>query len=81
MRVKKAAGEIDRFPGGRKSGSAWITPRMREARLAAKTQEFRASQAQRPPTPFARRRGRPSMDELILLAKARIAELRAQLRA
>jgi hypothetical protein len=29
-RVKKAAGLIKRFPGGRKSGSAWVTPRMRE---------------------------------------------------
>src|SRR6516162_7578582 len=29
-RAKKAAGEIDRFPGGRKSGPRWVTPRMWE---------------------------------------------------
>jgi hypothetical protein len=28
MRAKKAAGKIERFPGGRKSGAGWVTPRM-----------------------------------------------------
>jgi hypothetical protein len=37
-RAKKAAGEIERFPGGRKSGSRWITPRMREERLISAMQ-------------------------------------------
>jgi hypothetical protein len=37
MRAKKAAGEVKRFPGGRKSGVRWVTTRMREeATLAAR---------------------------------------------
>jgi hypothetical protein len=77
-RAKKAAGEIERFPGGRKSGSRWFTPRMREKRAMAEMQEFRgvdAHRSQRPP----RRRGRPPMNDLLMRAKARIAELRAKL--
>jgi hypothetical protein len=26
-RARKAAGEIERFPGGRKAGAGWVTPR------------------------------------------------------
>src|SRR5947207_2746805 len=33
MRAKKAAGEIERFPGGRRSGARWVTARMREAKV------------------------------------------------
>jgi hypothetical protein len=33
--VKKNAGLIDRFPGGRKSGERWVTARMRKRQLEA----------------------------------------------
>jgi hypothetical protein len=72
MHAKKAAGEIKRFPGGRKSGSRWVTPRMWEERTIAAMQRFGAQQeASRAPTP---------LEDLLLRAKARLAELRAQLR-
>ena len=48
MRAKKAAGEIDRFPGGRKSGARWVTPRMRELReieAMRRVQDARAARA------------------------------------
>jgi hypothetical protein len=35
MRAKKKAGLIARFPGGRKSGSPWITHRMRQREMEA----------------------------------------------
>jgi len=71
MRAKKAAGEIERFPGGRKSGARWVTSRMREERAVATIQARSLS-----PSP---RRDRPSMNDLLRQAKARIAELRVQL--
>jgi hypothetical protein len=72
MHAKKAAGEIKRFPGGRKSGSGWITPRMREERATEALQRFGAQQeASRAPTP---------LEGLMLRAKARLAELSARLK-
>jgi hypothetical protein len=35
MRAKKNAGLIARFPGGRKPGDQWITPRMRQREVEA----------------------------------------------
>jgi hypothetical protein len=62
MRAKKAAGEIDRFPGGRKSGPRWVTPRMWEMRQIETMQCLRAAhEAFRPPPPPPRRRGRPTL--------------------
>ena len=49
-RAKKAAGEIDRFPGGRKSGARWVTPRMWEKRQMETMQRLRAErEALEPP--------------------------------
>jgi hypothetical protein len=70
-RAKKTAGEIKRFPGGRKSGSGWITRRMWEERAIETLQRFGAQQEASRPTP---------LEDLLLRAKARLAELRAQLR-
>ena len=84
MHAKKAAGEIERFPGGRKSGGHWITPRMRELReIEAMRRVQDARDALRPPSPPPRRRGRPSnaelaarlTPELIVQAKARLVEM------
>jgi hypothetical protein len=73
MRAKKAAGEIDRFPGGRKSGSGWVTPRMWEKRQIEAMQRLRAErEALQPPPPPPRRRGRPT-----LLARVQAQTLRA----
>jgi hypothetical protein len=75
-RAKKAAGEIGRFPGGRKSGPRWVTPRMRELReIEAIRRVQDARDALRSPSPPPRRRGRPSNAELVSQAKARIAKL------
>jgi hypothetical protein len=35
MREKKKAGLIARFPGGRKPGDRWVTPRMRQREMEA----------------------------------------------
>ena len=52
MRARKAAGEIDRFPGGRKSGARWVTPRMWEKRQMETMQRLRAErEALEPPLP------------------------------
>jgi hypothetical protein len=60
----KAAGQIDRFPGGRKSGTAWVTPRMWEQRQIERMQRLRAArEALEPPPPPRRRRGRPTLIE------------------
>ena len=76
-RAKKAAGEIDRFPGGRKSGPRWVTPRMWERRQMETMQRLRAErEALEPPPPPPRRRGRPT---LIAQAQAQIARALAQL--
>jgi hypothetical protein len=75
MRAKKAAGEIERFPGGRKAGARWVTQRMREERAIAEIRELRAESAH----DSLRRRNRPLTDDLVMRAKARIAEIRAQL--
>jgi hypothetical protein len=87
MRAKKAAGEIDRFPGGRKSGPQWVTPRMWERRQMETMQRLRAERdALEPPSQPPRRRGRPSNPNWhrgslrIAQAKAQIAGLRAKLR-
>jgi hypothetical protein len=62
MHAKKAAGEIERFPGGRKSGPGWITPRMWEKRQMETMQRLRAErEALEPPPPPPRRRGRPTL--------------------
>jgi hypothetical protein len=51
-RAKKAAGEIDRFPGGRKSGAGCVTPRMSERQQIETTQHIRAARdALQPPPP------------------------------
>jgi hypothetical protein len=36
MRAMKKAGLIARFPGGRKSGDAWVTPRMRQRQTTSR---------------------------------------------
>jgi hypothetical protein len=61
MRAKKAAGEIDRFPGGRKSGAGWVTPRMWEKRQIETMQRLRAEREALEPRPTRRRRGRPTI--------------------
>jgi hypothetical protein len=79
MHAKKAAGEITRFPGGRKSGSGWITPRMWEMREIETMQRIRAErEARQPPSTPPRRRGRPSNAELVKRAKAELTEALAQ---
>jgi hypothetical protein len=35
MRIKKNAGLLDRFPGGRKAGERWVTARMRKRKMDA----------------------------------------------
>jgi hypothetical protein len=76
-RAKKAAGEIDRFPGGRKSGPRWVTPRMWERRQMETMQRLRAERdALEPPPPPRRRRGRPT---IIARAQAQIARALAPL--
>jgi hypothetical protein len=60
MREKKKAGLIARFPGGRKSGDGWVTPRMRR-------REMEASRWMR--------RGMPP-EELLRAAQRRLRELR-----
>ena len=77
MLAKKAAGEIDRFPGGRKSGPRWVTPRMWEKRQIATMQRLRAErEALEPPPPPPRRRGRATV---IARAQAQILRTLAQL--
>jgi hypothetical protein len=76
-RAAKALGEIERFPGGRKSGARWITPRMRELReieAMRRVQDLR--EALEPPPPPPRRRGRPT---IIARAQAQILRTLAQL--
>ena len=76
-RAKKAAGEIKRFPGGRKSGPRWVTPRMWERRQTETMQRLRAERdALEPPPPPPRRRGRPT---IIAQAQAQILRTLAQL--
>jgi hypothetical protein len=76
-RAKKALGEIDRFPDGRKSGARWVTSRMRELReIEAMRRVQDARDALRPPSPPPRRRGRPT---IIARAQAQIARSLAQL--
>ena len=63
-RAAKALGEIERFPGGRKSGARWITPRMWEKRQMETMQRLRAArEAHEPSPPPRRRRGRPTLIE------------------
>jgi hypothetical protein len=74
MRAKKAAGEIERFPYGRKSGPRWVTPRMWERRQMETMQRLRAErEALEPPRP---RRGRPT---IIAQAQAQIVKAFVQL--
>jgi hypothetical protein len=76
-RSKKAAGEIERFPRGRKSGARWITPRMRELReIEAMRRVQDARDALLPPPAPPRRRGRST---IIARAQAQIARALAQL--
>jgi hypothetical protein len=75
MHAKKVAGEIDRFPVGRKSGPRWVTPRMWEQRQLETMQRLRAErEALEPPPP--RRRGRPT---ILAQTKGQIVEAFAQL--
>jgi hypothetical protein len=62
MRAKKKAGLIARFPGGRKSGDAWITPRMRQREMEANASRWM-------------RRGM-TPEELLRAAQRRLRELR-----
>src|SRR6516165_6963332 len=75
-RTAKALGKIDRFPGGRKSGPRWVTPRMRERRQMETMQRLRAEREALEPRPPRRRRGRPT---IIARAHAQIARALAQL--
>ena len=75
-RAKKAAGEIDRFPGGRKSGPRWVTPRMWERQQIETMQRLRAEREALEPRPPRRRRGRPT---IIARAQAQILRSLAQL--
>ena len=76
-RAKKAAGEIDRFPGGRKSGPRWVTPGMWERRQMETMRRVQdARDALRPPSAPPRPRGRPT---IIARAQAQIARALAQL--
>jgi hypothetical protein len=73
MRAKKEAGEIERFPGGRKSGPGWVTPRMWEMRQIETMQRLRADREEpQAPSPPLRRRGRPT-----LIAQVQAQTLRA----
>jgi hypothetical protein len=74
-RAKKAAGEIERFPGGRKSGPRWVTPRMWERRQMETMQRLRAEREALEPPP-RRCRGRPT---IIARAQAQILRSLAQL--
>jgi hypothetical protein len=66
MRAKKAAGEIERFPGGRKAGSGWVMPRMWETQQMETMQRIGAErEALEPPSPSPRRRGRPTLIEQV----------------
>jgi hypothetical protein len=76
MLAKKALGEIKRFPGGRKSGPRWVTPRMWEKRQMETMQRLRAERDALEPRPPRRRRGRPT---IIARAQAQIAQALAQL--
>ena len=60
MRRAKKAGLIARFPGGRKSGDAWVTPRMRQREMES--------------TRWMRRGMTP--EELLRAAQRRLRELR-----
>jgi hypothetical protein len=60
MRAKKKAGLIARFPGGRKSGDQWVTPRMRQREMET--------------TRWMRRGMTP--EELVRAAQRRLRELR-----
>jgi hypothetical protein len=72
-----AAGEIGRFPGGRKSGDGWVTPRMWEWRQMERMQRVRTLRdALEPPPPPPRRRGRPTLIEQM---QAQIVKTFAQL--
>jgi hypothetical protein len=71
--IPKVRPVIARFPGRRKSGPGWITPRMWEERTIEALQRFGAQQeASRAPTP---------LEDLLLRAQARLAELRFALTA
>jgi hypothetical protein len=69
MRSKKAAGLITRFPGGRKTGSAWNTFRMRQRRHLQEFQEARALDDYRSPAAPPQKRGRPSKADLVRRAR------------
>jgi hypothetical protein len=60
MRAKKKAGLIARFPGGRKSGDRWVTPRMRQRQMET--------------TGWMRRGMTP--EQLLLAAQRQLRELR-----
>jgi len=82
MHAKKAVDEIERFPGGRKAGPGWVTPRMREQREQETMERVRAERAARRAQERAEalalaraarprgRPGRPSNAEAAMRAKA-----------
>lgn len=70
--VERMKAERKKFPCGRKSGDAWITPAMR-AREAASQRE---SAANRPPAPL----DAGSLEVIRAVAKVRIDKLLAQVR-
>jgi hypothetical protein len=85
MHAKKAAGEIKRFPGGRKAGPGWVTPRMWEERAIELFRGFGAAKGaggrrQRPGAQQEASRAPTPLEDLLSRARARLAELRAQLR-
>jgi hypothetical protein len=62
MRRAKKAGLIARFPGGRKSGEQWVTPRMRQREMEATTSRWM--------------RHGMTPEELLRAAQRRLRELR-----
>jgi hypothetical protein len=62
MRAKKKAGLLARFPGGRKPGDGWVTPRMRQREM----ETLRAAKMRRGMTP----------EQLLRAAQRRLRELR-----
>jgi len=68
MRQLKAAGVIDKIPGGRRPGKDWTTPAMKARQAAEKAEALRAALAAAAPrvqavAPKPRRLGRPTNRE------------------
>jgi hypothetical protein len=77
MRAKIAAGQVTKFPGGRKPGAQWVTKRMWDRKVLAERQEL-SRQLDPPPWPFRRGRGRRKVLESVeLLFMERLRDGRA----